>query len=284
MPRLSPQLPEQVRRIESMGFSSVSISDHFTDGWEMDPLVAMAVATDATTTLRVLSLVLAVDYRHPVQVHKALATLDVVSGGRVEIGLGAGWKRSEYDAAGIEFLPFDQRLEKLEEAVRVLRGLFGDEPVEHDGPHFHVHLDGLPKPVQRPAPPILLGGYGDRTLALAARIADIVGVFPRADARSFDDKLALVRATASAAGRDPEIQMTALGIHLTDVAPTGWRSSLLTPELAQQLDGTPAMLVGTLDECEQRVLEARERWGITYLNLGGPPEAVAPLVERLAGR
>lgn len=284
MPRLSPGLAREVRRIEQWGFSSVSISDHFTDGWEMDPLVAMAVATEATTTLRVLSLVLAVDYRHPVQVHKALATLDVVSGGRVEIGLGAGWKRSEYEAAGIAFLPFDERLEKLEEAVDVLRGLFGDGPVEHDGRHFHVRLDGLPKPVQRPSPPILLGGYGDRTLALAARVADIVGVFPRADARSFDDKLALVRSTAVAAGRDPELQLTALGIHLTDVAPTGWRSSLLTPELERQLDGTPSMLVGTVDECERRLLDARERWGVTYLNLGGPPEAVAPLVERLAGR
>lgn len=284
MPRLSPGLAREVRRIEQWGFSSVSISDHFTDGWEMDPLVAMAVATEATTELRVLSLVLAVDHRHPVQVHKAMATLDVVSGGRVEIGLGASWKRSEYDAAGIEFLPFDQRLERLAEAVTVLRGLFGDEPLDHDGRHYRVHLDGLPKPVQRPAPPILLGGYGDATLGLAASVADIVGIYPRTDTRSFDDKLRLVRSTAAAAGRDPEIQLTALAVHLTDVAPTGWRSSLLTPELERQLGDSPAILVGTLDDCERRLLDARERWGISYLNLGGPPDAGAPLVERLTGR
>ena len=284
MPRLAPDLPERLRRIEDSGFASVSISDHFTDGWEMDPLVAMTAAATVTTRLRVLSLVLAVDYRHPVQTHKALATLDVVSGGRVEVGLGAGWKRSEYEAAGIDLLPFPQRLEKLAEAVEVIRGLFGDRPVEHDGTYYHVHVDGLPKPRQRPAPPILLGGYGGRVLALAAAIGDIVGLFPRVDPVSFADKVKLVHAAAGAAGRDPELQLSILGVHLTDVTETGWRSGLLTPELERQLDGTPAILIGTLDDCERRLLEARERYGISYFNLGGPAEHAAPLVERLAGR
>ena len=306
MPRLSRSHEEwsgALRRIESAGFSSVSISDHFTGGWEMDPIVAMTAAADATTALRVLSLVLAVDYRHPIQTHKALATLDVLSGGRVEIGLGAGFLKAEYDAAGFAFLPFPERVERLGEAIDVITRLFGDDPVFHDGRYFTVAgVDGLPKPVQRPRPPLLVGGYGDRLLTLGGRLADIVGVFRRVDPHlapadvvrvlapeTLAEKLALISAGAESAGREPselELQLSVLAVHLVDVHTSGWCSSLLSPELARSeaLRDSPAVLVGTVDECARKLLDVRERFGFSYFNLGGPPEHVAPLVERMAGR
>src|SRR5206468_5631236 len=120
------QWREALTRIENLGFDTVAISDHFTGGWMMEPLVAMSTAAAATRTLRVLSLVMCNDYRHPVQLHKAMATLDVLSGGRVDIGLGAGWLRSEYEAAGIPFDPASVRIDRLAESVSVLKGLFAD--------------------------------------------------------------------------------------------------------------------------------------------------------------
>ena len=262
----------------------------------------MTAAAAATSTLRVLSLVLAVDYRHPVQTHKALATLDVLSGGRVEIGLGAGFLKSEYDAAGLAFLPFAERVERLGEALEVVEQLFGDAPVHYEGHYYRIQgVDGLPKPVQRPRPPLLVGGYGDRLLTLAGKAADIAGIFPRINRNddpatvvrvlaptTIREKVDVVQAGAEAAGRDPselELQLSVLAVHVTDVCESGWSSSLLSPELArsESLRESPAILVGTLDECERKLCEARERFGISYFNLGGPPENVATLVERMAG-
>jgi probable F420-dependent oxidoreductase len=269
----------------------------------MEPLVAMTAAAAATSTLRVLSLVLAADYRHPVLTHKALATIDVLSGGRVEVGLGAGFLKSEYDAAGLTFLPFPDRVERLGEAIDVVKALFGDQPVFHQGRYYRIEgVDGLPKPVQRPRPPVLVGGYGDQLLGLAGRAADIVGLFPRV-ARDTDlragiqvlspstlaEKIEVVRCAAEEAERNPseiELQMSVLAVHVTDAHESGWCTSLLSPDLARSeaLRESPAILVGTLDECERKLQDARARFGISYFNLGGPPDNVAPLVERMTGR
>ena len=120
---------DDVRRIEELGFDSVSVSDHLTGGWSMDPVVAMTVAAEATSRLRVLALVFCNDFRHPVLLHRALANLDVFSGGRVEIGLGAGWLRADHDAAGLDFDSAAVRLDRLGEAIEVLRGLFAAAPL-----------------------------------------------------------------------------------------------------------------------------------------------------------
>src|SRR5688572_16321193 len=138
------QWRDEVRRIEDLGFSTVSISDHFTGGWAMDPIVAMTVAAEATSSLRVQSMVLCNDFRHPVLLHKSMANLDVFSGGRVELGLGAGWLRDDHDAAGLAFDPPGVRLTRLAEAIEVVTGLFGDGPVTYQGKHYQVTaLDGL---------------------------------------------------------------------------------------------------------------------------------------------
>ena len=137
----------------------------------------MQAAADATTTLRIGALVLCNDYRHPVVLAKEVATVDVLSGGRVEVGVGAGWMTADYDAAGIALDPPGTRIRRLAEALDVLDGLWADGACSVEGEHYRITgLDGLPKPVQRPRPPLLLGGGGRRMLSLAGRRADIVGI------------------------------------------------------------------------------------------------------------
>jgi probable F420-dependent oxidoreductase len=305
MPRLNQPAAawrDEVRRIEDLGFHAVAISDHFTKGWVMDPIVAMTAAAEATSTLRVLSLVLGNDYRHPALLHKSMATLDVLSGGRVEIGLGAGWMPSDYAAAGIPLDPPGVRVDRLAEALDVLTGLFGAYPLSYDGKHYRIDgLDGLPKPVQSPHPPLLVGGGSRRVLELAGRVADIVGINASmrpgigagsavADltAERVAAKLALARAAAVAAGRDPgslRYQISILALHVTDVpAARPWVSSLAAdvtdPDV---LAASPAVLRGSVDRCVELLQQRREQFGLDYIQLGGDLAAAAPIVARLAG-
>ena len=294
----------EVRRIEELGFSTVSVGDHFSQGWVLEPMTAMTVAAEATTSLRVLSLALANDYRHPVLVHKALATLDVFSGGRVELGIGAGWMASDYAAAGIPMDSPGRRIERLEESLAVLTGLFAPGPFTFTGKHYQVQaLDGQPKPVQRPRPPLLVGGGGQRILSLAARVADIVGVHCRLgsgvlDAESVADlaadrvmeKVRWVEEAATAAGRpigDIEWQFSVYHCQVARPghAPTPNASSFaaLMAVARDALADSPAVLVGDVERCVDLLQERRERYGFNYLNLGADLESVAPLVARLAG-
>lgn len=307
MPRLDQparRWRDAVRRIEALGYATVSISDHFTRGWVMEPVVAMTAAAEATDRLRVLSLVLGNDYRHPVLVHKAMATLDVLSEGRVEVGLGAGWLQSDYQAAGLALDPAGERIDRLEEAARVLRGLFRAEPLTFAGRHYRIEgLDGLPKPIQRPHPPLLIGGGGRRVLSVAGRHADIVSVNPSlrdgtvtaavladATAERVAEKVAWVREAAAAAGRDPaaiELQMNLLACRVeTGPGRAGQAVSSLAAAAGADpalLDRSPAVLAGSVDRCVEALRANRERFGISYVNVGGDPEAAAPVVDRLAG-
>jgi probable F420-dependent oxidoreductase len=308
MPRIRQPIGawlDSIRRIEDLGFSSVAISDHFTQGWVMDPIVAMTAAIGATRDLRVLSLVLGNDYRHPVLTHKAIATLDLISGGRVELGIGAGWMDSDYLAAGIPFDPPGLRLSRLEEAVEVIIGLFGDAPFSFTGDHYRtVALDGLPKPVQRPHPPILIGGGGPRALAIAARHADIVGIHARlpdghlgpaaaADlsAERIAEKVGWVRQAAAAAGRSPDSIELQSSVYVCQISDSGRTSGAALSSFASLLAAdpelvatSPAVLVGSIEHCVDTLIERRDHFGISYLNLGSDFEAVAPIVARLAGR
>jgi probable F420-dependent oxidoreductase len=293
---------DEIRRIEDLGFSSVSVSDHFTGGWAMDPLVAMTVADEASTRLRVLGMVFCNDFRHPVLLHKSLANLDVFSGGRVEVGLGAGWLRDDHDAAGLPFDPPGVRVERLTESIEVLLGLFGEKPVSFAGRYYQVSdLDGLPKPVQRPHPPLLVGGGSRRILELAGRRADIVGVNPRlapdvdplaAVAEMSPErlvrKISWARAAAVAAGRDPgalEFQLRMFDVRVThrgvEHRATSSHARLADPAT---LASSPSVLHGSVDECVDRLVAIRERYGVSYLHLGGNLDAAAPIVARLAGR
>lgn len=305
MPRLGrpvSQWRDALRRIEDAGYWSVAISDHFTRGWMMEPLVAMTAAAAATSSLRMLSLVFGNDYRHPAMLHKALATLDVLSDGRVEIGIGAGWMPSDYAAINVALDPPGVRVDRLTESVAVLKGLFGPDPLCFHGKHYQIEeLDGLPKPVQAPHPPLLIGGGARRVLALAGAAADIVGINAsmRADiptGHALSDltgdrvatKIAVARAAARAAGRDPDslrFQTSILSMNLIDVPDARpWTSSLAANVTDPAvLDSSPAVLHGSVASCVDRLQRWRDELGLDYIHIGGDPIAAAPIVARLAG-
>ncbi len=177
-PQTAKALTERARRAELLGYSAYLISDHLLD--VLSPQIALAAIAAVTETLRIGHFVLNNDLRHPAVLHQELASLDVLSEGRLEIGIGAGWNEPEYKASGIPFEPVPIRVSKLEESVAILKGLFAEAPLTHTGPHYTITaMDGRPKPVQKPHPPILIGGGGKRLLRLAAREAQIVGLAPR---------------------------------------------------------------------------------------------------------
>ena len=291
-----------VRRIEDLGFDTVAFSDHVSGGWVMEPMVAMTAAASATSRLRVLALVLANDLRHPGLLRKSMATLDVLSGGRVEVGLGAGWLPADYAALGIPFDPPAVRVGRLEEAVEIVRALDGPDPVTHRGTHYRLDgLEGLPR-TDRPLP-LLIGGGGPRILTLAGGRADIAGIHPTLRSgrigprlapefspESYEAKVALVRRAAAAAGRadgGPELQGT---VYLTMIRDSHGemrcsRSSFseLIADEPDMLADTPAVLSGTVDDCIAQLLGWREKLGISYWHLGPDVDAVAPIVAKLAG-
>lgn len=292
------QIAGRVRRAEDMGYSSVVMTDHFDD--RHGPLVALTAAALATTSLRVGTLVLANDYRHPAVLAKELASLDVISGGRLEIGIGAGWMASDYEQAGLQFDRPGIRIQRLDEAVTVLEGCFAEGPFDFEGDHYRISgLDSQPKPVQKPRPPLLMAGGGHRMLALAARRADIIGINPSlhsgaidehagptATAEATDSKLSVLRGAAGDRFDSLELQTR---VHLAAI--TGDAHDLVAAAApafgitAEQALASPHALVGTVNECVDRIESWRERWGISYISLmGSSAEEMAPVVERLAGR
>jgi len=293
------------RRAEEIGYSTFGLADHFMIPFA--PLVAGMAVADATTSVRVGQVVMASDFRHPAVLAKELATLDVLSGGRVEIGVGAGWMRDEFEAAGIRFDAASVRIERLEEAVTLLKGLFADEPCTFAGAHYTVTgLDGLPKPVQRPHPPIMIGGGGHKVLSVAARQADIIQVLPgvirgvvaldasQFAARSYREKVDWIRDAAGARFDDIELGTLLMHVAITDDVDRA-RDEFLAqfPADAVQDNSTraellasPVVAIGSVDAVCDRLLATRDELGFSYFAppLGGDPDAFAPLVERLTGR
>ena len=281
-----------------MGYSAVVMTDHFDD--RHGPLVAMTTVALATTSLRVGTTVLANDYRHPAVLAKELASLDVISGGRLEIGIGAGWMASDYEQAGLVFDRAGVRIERLDEAISVLEGCFADGAFDFEGDHYTIKgLESLPKPVQKPRPRLLMAGGGHRMLALAARRADIVGINPSlhsgaidehagptATAEATDSKLAVVRDAAGDRFGDLELQTRVHLAVITDDGPA--LAAAAAPAFgitAEQALTSPHALVGTVDECVATIEGWRERWGISYISfVGDSAGAMAPVVERLTGR
>ncbi|MGY1736596.1 TIGR03621 family F420-dependent LLM class oxidoreductase [Geodermatophilus sp. SYSU D00684] len=292
-----------VRRLEDLGFDTVSVSDHLSGGWALDPMVSLQAAADVTSTVRLLTLVVNNDLRHPVLLHKAAANLDVFSGGRLELGLGAGWMETDYQASGMTFDSPGVRIDRLGESVTILKSLFSGTAVTFSGRHYGVEdLVGLPETTQRPRPPLLLGGGGRRMLELAAREADIVGVHPRLRSGRLDaaavadlspaavaEKVHLVHDAARRAGREPddlELQFSVYHCQVGPVGPPGPRASSfarLLDESPELLAGSPAVLRGSREECIDLLVQRREEYGFSYLSLGGDVDAVAPVVSALSG-
>ena len=289
---------ELARRIEDLGYSTMFVADHFVDT-ELAPLPALAFAAEATTTLRVGMLVLGNDYKHPAVVAKEAATLDVLSGGRLEFGLGAGWMTADYDALGLTLDPAGVRIARLEEALAVVRRAWAEGAFSYRGAHYEIReYDARPKPVQRPYPPILVGGGGRKVLQLAGRVADIVGINPNLRAGEIgvdvardslaantDQKLQWVREGAGDRFDDIELQIRYQIAAITDDA-RGLAESLapMFGITADEALSSSVALLGTVDEVCDLLIERRARWGVSYVVVGGDAfDAFAPVVARLTG-
>ena len=295
------ELAELARRAESMGFHSLVIPDHLIP--QLSPVPAMATIAAATTTLRIGTFVLNNDLRHPAVLAQDLASLDVLSEGRLDIAMGSGWNQPEYAAIGLAFESVATRGARLAEAIAVLKGCFGDGPFSFAGEHYTItDYDAGPKPVQRPHPPLLIGGGGRRTLSLAAREANIIGLAPRIlgeqrpDPRSITfeataEKIAWVREAAGERFADLtfNIYPSAWPVTVTDDVGAEARSIIdylkgrtgIELTEAEVLD-SPHLFIGSVDRFVEKFESLRERLGITSIMVGGVDE-LAPVVERLAG-
>jgi probable F420-dependent oxidoreductase len=289
---------ERARKVEALGYSTLFMPDHFIDT-PFAPMVGIAMAAEATETLRVGTMVLGNDYKHPAVVAKEFATLDLLSDGRVEAGIGAGWMRVDYEALS---LPYDRagvRIDRLAEALAVLKGAWGPEPFSFEGEHYTIKdYDGIPKPVQQPHPPVFVGGGGRKLLTLAAREADIIGFTPAARAgeitteqvretlpATWTEKFAWVREAAGERFDDLELQIRYFFAAITDdrrgLAEAAAPAFGISADEALE---SGVALVGTVDECCDQLVRRREEWGVSYVAVGDDQyEAFAPVVSRLAG-
>ena len=295
------ELGEVARRAEGVGIDTLVIPDHLIA--QLAPIPAMAVIAASTEHLRVSGFVLNNDLRHPAVLAQDLASLDVLSEGRLDVAIGAGWNRPEYEAIGIDFDVARVRQARLAEAVAVLKGCFADGPFSFAGEHYTItDYDAEPKPVQRPHPPFLIGGGGRRTLELAAREAQVVGLAPRILPNGAGDPSSVtVAATAEKIGWVREAagerfdglelnvypSMTAISVtdhalrEATDLADrlearSGVRVS------AEDLLESPHIFIGSVDSLVEKLLRHRAELGISSVMVGEVDELV-PVVERLAG-
>jgi probable F420-dependent oxidoreductase len=296
------ELIARAREAEARGFSTITVPDHFRPD-ELAPLVAMAVMAEATSSIHVGSNVFGNDYRHPVVLAKELATLDLLSEGRLQVGMGAGWLRSDYDLWGIPIDPPGTRVSRLAESLHVLKGLWTGEPCSFQGEHYTVAAPaGVARAWQQPHPTLLVGAGGRRMLELAAREADIIGITFNQRAGEYDAKKIMSDAgnadegihdrriewiRAAAGDRFDSIELAVFAL----ITVTYQRDAALAAAAAAQgvspewLADAPQFSFGTVDQIADDLERKRDRYGISYVMTPGDSfDAMTPLVERLAGR
>lgn len=285
-----------VRKIEGLGYSSVLLPDHFGD--QLAPMVALAAAAEATTSLRVGSLVLGNDYRHPLVLAKEAATLDLLSEGRLELGIGAGWMTTDYEQSGIPLDPPAVRVERMAEAVAVMKKLWAGGG-DHRGTHYRLErAQGLPRPHRRPHPLLVIGGGSRKVLGVAGREADIVGlnarlteghIGPQAIAsiapRHYDRRWEWVREAAGERLEDIEIQCLTYVVRVVDdgrrVVEETAQMFGMDPETAAQV---PVAIIGSLQHIIESLEARRQRWGMTYFVIHEADiDAFAPVVASASG-
>lgn len=284
------------RRAEVLGYAALLVPDHM--GRQLSPIAALAAAAAATDRLRIGPYVFGNDFRHPLVMAREAATLDVLSGGRLELGLGAGWRPSDYRQLGFAYERPGRRVDRLEEALALVKRLLVEETVTHRGSHYRLEGARLyPRPIQRPRPPFHIGAGGPRMLRLAAREAEIVGLIPQFSPRGLP---ILSDVTEAALGRKVEIVRRAAGsrfeglelsIYCADAGMIGSGHSL-SGSLASAAKaaivapaGSPYVLYGTLRQLRDRLLRRRERLGISHYAIPAHAmEGLAPLNDALAGR
>jgi probable F420-dependent oxidoreductase len=284
------------RRAETLGYDVLVMPDHL--GRQLSPFAALGAAAAATTRLRVGAFVFANDYRHPLMLAREAATLDLLSGGRFEMGLGAGWMTSDYRQLGMAYDPAPRRIDRLAEAAPLIGRLLAGETVTHSGQHYQLDRATVGvETVQKPRPPLAIGAGGPRMLKLAAREADIVGLVPGFDAHG---RIHVRQATETATARKIGLIREAAGdrferleinLWLADAGLIGSGNSLLGSVAAAArwaptaIYGSPYVLYGTLNSARERLLRRRDRLGISYYTIPSRAmESMAPLVEALAGK
>jgi probable F420-dependent oxidoreductase len=278
------------RKAEALGYSTLIAQDHF--GNQFAPLPALVAAGAVTSVLRLAAMVLDNDFRHPAAVAKEAATIDVLTNGRMELGLGAGWLQSDYDKTGVAYDAPGVRMERLAESVQICKALFcSDQPVSFMGKHYRVKdLDTSPRPIQKPRPPIMIGGRQRRMLSLAAREADIVGI-SLLDRRtpglpeppSFAQKVEWVRQAAGDRLSELEIHVNASVVDVTGTpVATIEQAAARTGQTASQVRESPGTLVGSVDAVLEQLYARREQYGVTYYVIHGRVmDAFAPVLARL---
>jgi probable F420-dependent oxidoreductase len=286
---------EKARRLEELGYDALTVPDHLADLFA--PMPALVSAAEATKTLRVGTNVLNNDFRHPVLVAREAAMVDLLTGGRFQLGLGAGHMKSEYDQAGLIFDSGGTRVERLAEAAIIIKGLLSGEQVTFAGRHYRVtRHTAHPLPVQRPHPPIVISGNGRRLLTLAAREADIVGLsgitFRRGGTApditgwkeaGVDERVRLVKEVSGDRFARLELQVlvTDERRRAAEELRASHRSQLSPDEILQ----SPYVLIGSVDQMTEDLQTRREHWGMSYFTIFEPyVSAFAPVVARLAGR
>ena len=288
---------ELARKVEALGYSTLTMPDHFTD--QLAPMPALMAAASATSTLRIGALVWDNDYKHPIVFAKEIATLDVLSNGRVELGIGAGWMKTDYDQSGIPYDTPGVRIDRMIEGLSVIRGAFGAGPFSFSGKHYAISgYDGLPKPVQKPCPPVLIGAGGKRMLTYAAREADILGVNPILTAGAVgpeaiasmaadvvDEKVRWVNEAAGSRLADIEFNVRAYLVNVSDDhrrTIEGLSSGMGVS--ADLIANSPFALIGSPAKLAEDLLARRERWGFSYVIVGADDvDTFAPVVAQLAG-
>jgi probable F420-dependent oxidoreductase len=296
-------IAEQARWAESVGFTHVAVHDHLANRHAPIPLLtAVAMATER---LGLCPLVLNNDLRHPAVLAQELASLDVLSAGRVVVGIGAGWNEPEYAATGLRYDPAGTRIERMLEAIAILRGLFADGPFSFAGRFYTItEMDGGPKPVQRPHPPFLVGGTRERVVRMAAREGDIVGLDLRQDGEAIldafeartDVRIGWIRDEAGDrfGGLDLNV-LRAIGPLSVTSEPLKVAAEVargLTARTGVAIDArdvleSPFSMIGSVPELVDKLTRMRQRWGINSFLVGWFDEpairAFAPVVEQLAG-
>lgn len=292
----SKEWADLARQAEDLGYVSFQIDDHF--GSQLAPLPACMAAAAATSSIKVGPLVAGNDFRNPVVLAKEAATIDLLSDGRFILGVGAGWLKQDYAAAGIEQADASTRIDRLSEAVQIFRGVWSGEPFSFSGRHYTVaEMTGYPKPVS--TIPILIGGGGQKVLSMAAQQADIVGINPKIVGRSInprsmataaadvvDEKLRYVKEAAGDRFDSLELQMQVFVTVVTDdplpVAEKLAPAFGLPPEVVLK---APYFQIGSVAQIKDDLQELRDRWGISYIAFqGDATQAMAPVVADLSGR
>jgi probable F420-dependent oxidoreductase len=288
---------DEVLRVESYGYSTVCLSDHVND-LQFASVPAIARAASFSSEMRFGTLVFNNDFRHPVMLAKEVATLDVMTGGRYEFGIGAGWMRDDYSSLNLRRDPGSVRVERLAEAIQVIKGCLACGRFDFQGKHYQLSgIEGWPQPVQVPFPPIVIGGGTREILTLAAREADVVslnpvhrkgvrGQGPQLTASALAERAHWVRDAAGTRYGNLEINIVIRGVRVTD------RVQDAAEEIGSRFDLTadeamasPYLLIGSVDAISTRLHELRESYGASYFTIrDSDSAAMAPIIAKVSGR